>query len=154
MISNIISQQQLRYPIMMLLLHHSSSDFSPGPQLSRRRLANHTYYNMNVLPDSNKPILGTTSSRCRPEPYGRWRDGYIAWVIIWCLLNKEKQNSSDSAKEMVGQELKEDRFVYCYPRIINLLLNTSFLSIFMMTHSLSQLTQTRIKPQLMPSNDF
>src|SRR5882762_10061379 len=33
-------------------------------------------------------------------------------------------------------------------------LNMSFLSFFMMTHSLSQLTQMRTKPQLMSNNDF
>ena len=103
-----ISNISQRYPIMMLPLHHSSSDFSPGPQLEP------TYCNLNGFPDSDRPKL--TSSRCRPKPYGRW-------VIIYWTKTSKTRSWADSAKDLVGQELKEDRFVYCYPRIISLLLN-------------------------------
>ena len=45
-------------------------------------------------------------------------DGVLGYIIFIEREAKLEVELGDSAKEMVGQELKEDRFVYCYPRII------------------------------------
>ena len=48
----------------------------------------------------------------------RMGDGVLGYIIFIEREAKLEVELGDSAKEMVGQELKEDRFVYCYPRII------------------------------------
>ena len=57
--------------------------FHRASRVSRRRSPNHTYCNLNGLPDPNRPKLRTTSTCwCRPEPYGWWRIGlyHIYWT--------------------------------------------------------------------------